>query len=135
MNPVRKENPMARPPSPSARETRGTSRATAAVDVASPPAPEPVAAPVAAPAAPAVAATPGELSATLLEVLRSLNQQVQQEEDKPVLSDAALIVALNYRQIAIDLLTLADLPPTPAPPYPSPPPPAQAATRAPGPSA
>lgn len=67
--------------------------------------------------------TPGpsadQISAVLLEVLTKLNQRT---DAPPLLTNAALRVALNYRQIAVELLTLADSAPTAFPPYPSPPP-------------
>ena len=57
-----------------------------------------------------------QISAVLLEVLNKLNQRTNAP---PQLTDAALRVALNYRQIAVELLTLADAAPTAFPPYPS----------------
>lgn len=56
-----------------------------------------------------------QISAVLLEVLTKLNQRTTAP---PPLTDAALRVALNYRQIAVELLTLADSAPTAFPPYP-----------------
>lgn len=65
------------------------------------------------------AGTPGpsadQISAVLLEVLTKLNQRTNAP---PQLTDAALRVALNYRQIAVELLTLADSAPTAFPPAP-----------------